>query len=242
MAVRDILFKITILHHGKFNKDIFFNSITSTNKVIAIITDLDLYNDDNRYFSLLGKCKYILPVIVSKDETAIQEVKNLLLEYKDKTYPAISSEQNFNIELVALITNLLLYSKKKKKKLNRWLVIITVIAGIICAIVGNKASSNFFVACWCLGYIGLGKYYKYIISKIGMDDHIHYKSLLLFNVLLLLIGCYIGVQTGKEEDDIFAGIIVTTIIQMLFNSLCIVCFYVAKRRVYKKYHPSDDIV
>lgn len=241
----DILLNMTILHHGKFNEDVFLKNITSTKKVIAIITNLDLYNDDNRYFSLLGKCKYILPIIVSKDETAIQEVNNLLLEYKDRTYPTISSDQNFNIDLVSRIHNLLSLSpsfEKKCKKFNRWLLILTVIAGIICAIVGNNAWSIFVIICYSLGYIELEIYYIYIINKIGMDDHIHYKPLLLWNILLLLIGCYIGVQIGKEMDDIFAGIIITTIIQMLFNSLFIVFFYVAKRRVYKKYHPSDDIV
>ena len=239
----DILLNMTILHHGKFNEDVFLNNITSTKKVIAIITDLDLYNDDdNRYFSLLGKCKYLLPVIVSKDETAIQKVKNLLLEYKDRTYPTISSERNFNIDLLSRIANLLVLSPSFEKKFSRWLLILTVIFGIFCAIVGNDAWSIFVIICYCLCYFELEIYYINIIKKIGMDDHIHYKPLLLRNILLLLIGCYIGVQIGKIKDDIFAGIIRTTIIQMFFNSLFIVGFYVAKRRFYKKHQPSDDKV
>ena len=102
---------------------------------------------------------------------------------------------------------------------------------IILILLGIGASTAWLTFSLLIGAAVI-KVVIYIINKIGMDDHIHYKPLLLWNILLLLIGCYIGVQIGKEEDDIFTSIIVTTIIQILFNSLFIV-FFVAKRHFYK---------
>lgn len=221
----DILLNMTILHHGHFNEDVFLKNIVATKKVIAIITDSDSnYNDNNRYFTLLGKCKYFLPVIISKSNAISQYVQQMLLEYKNKTYPAVCSDKNYNIDFITQIHKSLLLSPFFEKKLNRWICLLSLIAGIPCIIFGKDYFLFYIGFFYFIGFFRCASFYN-----TRLHDHINYKQLIIWNVFLIMLGC-LGGYLFNDNDG--AGIIIFILLfgNQLFSNIVWFAIYMLSKR------------